>query len=141
VGLTKARRLLYFSRQFILFAEHGDEYLRCLVLSGQQDCVHHLTYLSQAMRPVSTEVLPSVVDQARQANAQHLTGALFYRNERPLLPLRHPVTLKDPTVLRYTQLTTGTTSHIGASATQGEALGLHSVEPNGWCYGTQLASC
>jgi hypothetical protein len=83
------------------------------------------------MRPVSTKSLPSVVDQARQANAQHLTGALFYRNERPLLPLRHAVTEKDPTVLRYTQLTTGATSHIEASATQGEALALHAVKPNG----------
>jgi hypothetical protein len=45
--------------------------------------MHHLIYLSQATRPVSTKALACLVDQARQANArQHLTGALVYSNKR-----------------------------------------------------------
>ena len=64
---------------------------------------------------------------------------IYLVSQRPLL-LRHPVTVKKPTVLLYTQANTGANSHVEASATQGESLEIHSLEPNGWCYVTQPAS-
>jgi hypothetical protein len=45
--------------------------------------MHHLIYLSQATRPLSTKALTCLLDQARLANErQHLTGALVYGNKR-----------------------------------------------------------
>jgi hypothetical protein len=45
--------------------------------------MHHLIYLSQATRPLSTKALTCLLDQARLANErQHLTGALVYVNKR-----------------------------------------------------------
>jgi hypothetical protein len=45
--------------------------------------MHHLIYLSQATRPLSTKALTGLVDQAQLANArQHLTGVLVYSNKR-----------------------------------------------------------
>lgn len=45
--------------------------------------MHHLIYLSQATRPLSTKALTSLVEQARQANErQQLTGVLVYGNKR-----------------------------------------------------------
>lgn len=45
--------------------------------------MHHLIYLSQATRPLSTKALTYLLDQARQANKrQQLTGALVYSNQR-----------------------------------------------------------
>jgi hypothetical protein len=45
--------------------------------------MHHLIYLSQATRPLSTKALTCLLEQARPANArQHLTGALVYGNKR-----------------------------------------------------------
>jgi hypothetical protein len=62
-------------------------YLRYSVLSGKKDykllCMHHLIYLSQATRPLSTKALTNLLEQARPANVrQHLTGALVYGNQR-----------------------------------------------------------
>jgi hypothetical protein len=65
---------------------------------------------------------------------------IYLVSQRPLLPLRHPVTVKESTVLLYTQANTGATSHVESSATQGDALEIHSLEPNGWCYVTHPAS-
>jgi hypothetical protein len=66
--------------------------------------------------------------------------AIYLLSHRTLLPLHHPVTVKEPTLLLYTQANTGANSHVEAAATQGEALELCSIEPNGWCYVRQQAS-
>jgi hypothetical protein len=69
-----------------------------------------------------------------------MTLAVYLLSQPPLLPLHHPVTVKEPTVLLYTQANAGANSHVEAAATRGEVLELCSVESNGWCYVRQQAS-
>jgi len=65
---------------------------------------------------------------------------IYLAGYRPIVPLRHPVTVVEPKAIIYTQAATGATSHVEAEATQGDVVELQAMQPDSWCYVTLPAS-